>query len=69
MSASLAEKISALKWVPNGEVDDTRFEKLFDDLSSYSSSESGLTELFSAGLLDVLKVRFIAPHCLLVIMI
>lgn len=57
MSASLSEKISALKWVPNGEVDDTRFEKLYDDLSSYSSSESGRTDLFANGLLEVLGVR------------
>ena len=57
MSTSLSEKISALRWVPNGEVDDTRFEKLFDDLSTHSASESGRASLFENGLLDALKVR------------
>lgn len=63
MATSLVDKVSALRWIPNGEVDDTRFEKLFDDLASYTSSDSGRQELFDADLLGILQVRQKAIFC------
>lgn len=29
------KKLSSLEWIPQGEIDDTRFEKLYTDLKGY----------------------------------
>lgn len=29
------KKLYSLEWIPQGELDDTRFEKLYDDLKTY----------------------------------
>lgn len=56
-TSSLEKKLAALSWIPNGEVDDTRFEKLYDELAKLTRSEAGLHELLSCGILDALPVR------------
>jgi hypothetical protein len=60
MSQPISAKIAALQWIPNGEVDDTRFEKLFDDLSSYTATQNGTETLLKEGLLSTLKVCLFA---------
>lgn len=59
MEDSLRTKLSALEWIPNGEVDDTRFEKLMDDLVDLLEDEEKRIILFNVGLIPTLSVRLI----------
>ena len=59
MEDSLRTKLSALEWIPNGEVDDTRFEKLMDDLVELLEDEEKRIILFNVGLIPTLSVRLI----------
>lgn len=59
MEDSLRSKLSALEWIPNGEVDDTRFEKLLDDLVEILADEEKRISLFNVGLISTLSVRLI----------
>lgn len=62
MSLSLATKISSLLWIPNGEVDDTRFEKLFDDLAKQLQEDGARLAMIQEGLLPTLIVRSASLH-------
>ena len=57
MSLHLSTKIASLLWIPNGEVDDTRFEKLFDDLAKLVDAQIDRAALLREGLLPTLRVR------------
>lgn len=63
----LSAKLNSLLWVPSGEIDDTRFEKLLDGLQStclvddysinHHQGPQGLKCLLQQNTLDIIHVR------------
>ena len=58
-SLRIREKVEALLWVPDGEVDDTRFEKLHDELEKLIQNVGDLSLLLSFDFLATLEVCLI----------
>lgn len=58
----IKKKLRSLEWIPKGEIDDTRFEKLYGDLRSYlqvhadGSPDEDLDLFLSADPLNSIKV-------------
>lgn len=55
------KKLNGLTYVPPGEVDDTRFEMFFSDLSQYTQKGPAVfNDFLSLGAIDAVKVGLVA---------